>query len=141
MKDEIKENDYEIEFIDPEDLVGFIQDEDLKSSSSASDTKTGYSNENELEEPELKYTDKLVESSNDYIKKRREDTRGRLALAYTILTFLIFFVIIAAGIVDGIIRQVSIVQNLSTLLPLVSGIFLGTLGFVLGYYFKKDSNR
>lgn len=71
------------------------------------------------------------------IELKREDTRGRLAIIYTMLTFLMFGLGFVVSILDAILNDTSIIANLSTVLPLISGIFLGTLGFVLGYYFKK----
>lgn len=71
------------------------------------------------------------------LEQKREDTRGRLALIYTIATFLMFILGFAVAILDAAIRGTSIVDNLTKILPLISGIFLGSLGFVLGYYFRK----
>jgi hypothetical protein len=71
------------------------------------------------------------------IESKREDTRGRLALVYTIATFLMFLLGFVVAVVDAAIRETSIVDNLTKVLPLLSGIFLGSLGFVLGYYFRK----
>lgn len=71
------------------------------------------------------------------IENKREDTRGRLAIIYTVATFSMFFLGFVAALLDAWLRGSSIVDNLSTILPLISGIFLGSLGFVLGYYFRK----
>lgn len=71
------------------------------------------------------------------LKAKREDTRGRLAIIYTLATFLMFLLGFLVSVIDASWRQVSIIDNLSTVLPLISGIFLGSLGFVLGYYFRK----
>jgi len=32
-------------------------------------------------------------------------------------------------------------SNIEIKMPLISGIFLGSLGFVLGYYFKKEESK
>jgi hypothetical protein len=52
--------------------------------------------------------------------------------------FLLGFLV---AIVDALLGQKSIVDGLSTILPLISGIFLGSLGFVLGYYFRKSEGE
>lgn len=69
-----------------------------------------------------------------------EDTRSRLAIMYVGATFLIFFIGIIIAIVDAIRLNASIVTNLMDIIPLLSGIFLGSLGFVIGYYFKKQND-
>lgn len=80
------------------------------------------------------------------LEQKREDTRGRLAIIYTIATFVMFVLGFVVAILDAAIREVPIASTLSTILPLISGIFLGTLGFVLGYYFRQveddnDNNK
>jgi hypothetical protein len=45
------------------------------------------------------------------------------------------------AIIDAIIGNKSIIDGLATILPLISGIFLGSLGFVLGYYFRKEEDK
>ncbi len=79
----------------------------------------------------------IAESNSDSIYSKREDTRSRLAIIYTVLTFIIFFSGMLIAVVDGLARNVSIIENLEVIIPLISGVFLGTLGFVLGYYFRK----
>lgn len=71
------------------------------------------------------------------LNNKREDTRGRLAIIYTVATFIMFGLGFLVSVLDAFWRQVSIIDNLATILPLLSGIFLGSLGFVLGYYFRK----
>ena len=71
------------------------------------------------------------------LDEKREDTRGRLAMIYTICTFIMFILGFAVAILDAAVRGTSIIDNLTKILPLLSGIFLGSLGFVLGYYFRK----
>lgn len=71
------------------------------------------------------------------IQSKREDTRGRLAMVYTVATFLVFGLGFIVAVIDGVLTQTSIVDKLTTLIPLISGVFLGTLGFVLGYYFRR----
>ncbi|MBL8014732.1 MAG: hypothetical protein JNK26_00910 [Candidatus Doudnabacteria bacterium] len=79
----------------------------------------------------------VISTEEVSISRRREDTRGRLAIIYTLATFAMFVLGFAVSVLDAIWRNVSIVQNLGVVLPLISGLFLGTLGFVLGYYFRK----
>lgn len=133
------EVNYDVAFIDPEDLVDFISEN--TESSPDEEVVTPEDIYLQEEEPSLKYTEKLKESSSDYVIKKREDIKGRLALIYTIFTFIIFLLVILVAVIDGIVRKTSIIDNLNTLLPLVSGIFLGSLGFVLGYYFKKEDDK
>lgn len=71
------------------------------------------------------------------IRIKREDVRGQLAIIYTVATFGMFVMTFLVSILDALLRETSIVDSLSTLIPLVSGVFLGSLGFVLGYYFRK----
>lgn len=99
------------------------------------------------EEAEMSYEDGLEEGLNlnpnllksdlDSVIEKKEDTRSRLAIIYLLATFFIFVLGMALAVIDGIIRDVSIVENLKEVLSIISGIFLGTLGFVLGYYFRK----
>jgi hypothetical protein len=83
------------------------------------------------------FVEYLSEKEQADILEKREDTRGRLALIYTVATFIIFGLGFLVAVADGILQKTSIVDNLTKLLPLISGIFLGTLGFVLGYYFRR----
>lgn len=85
----------------------------------------------------LSLNSNLLKSDQDSVIEKQEDTRSRLAIIYLIATFLVFVLGMALAVIDGIVRQVSIVENLKEILSLISGIFLGTLGFVLGYYFRK----
>lgn len=137
-----------IEFIDPNDLIKFIEDtnssKDLKKVKSQENedvTDELSNNLDEYDNEELYYTDKIDEESKDYVVKRQEDTRGRLAIIYTISTFLIFLLTFIVAILDSILRNTSIIDNLTSILPIVSGIFLGSLGFVIGYYFRKGDNE
>jgi len=125
-----------IEFVDPDELIKFIEegqeDQDLENtpddSIQADQTPS-----------DLTYADKILEEATEYVVKKQEDTRGKLAVLYTTFTFIVFILGIFICVLDGIIRQVSIIDNLTSVLPLLSGIFLGTLGFVIGYYFRKDN--
>lgn len=123
-----------IDFIDPKEVIEFdneVPEEDFKDIE-----------ESELESEPTPYADSLKElSAVEYIAKKEEDTRGRLAVLYTLSTFFIFVLGFVVAILDGLIRKVSIIDNISTILPLISGIFLGSLGFVIGYYFKKSDEN
>lgn len=79
--------------------------------------------------------DDSVDSVN--LESKREDVRGRLAIIYTVATFMMFILGFVVSVIDAITRQIPIVDSLKEILPLISGIFLGSLGFVLGYYFRK----
>lgn len=122
-----------IEFFDPEQLVAFSPDKNIQLT--------------EEEDESSEAQDQVIILDDDYyaseiektkILKKREDFRGTLALVYTVSTFLLFLIAMVIAVIDGINRDVSIIENLERLLPLLSGIFLGTLGFVLGYYFRKS---
>lgn len=79
----------------------------------------------------------LAEEGAINILTKREDFRGRLAIIYTVATFSMFVLGFLVAILDSALTGSSLVQNLASILPLISGIFLGTLGFVLGYYFRQ----
>lgn len=83
----------------------------------------------------------LAQQEAATILQRRENTRGILAILYTIATFIMFLLGFVVAILDAQWRQVSIVETLTNILPLISGIFLGTLGFVLGYYFRQTEEE
>ncbi len=125
-----------IEFVDPDELIKFIEegqeDQDLENTPDDSIQADQTSSD-------LTYADKILEEATEYVVKKQEDTRGKLAVLYTTFTFIVFILGIFICVLDGIIRQVSIIDNLTSVLPLLSGIFLGTLGFVIGYYFRKDN--
>lgn len=144
-----KADRFGIDFVDPDELIDFIEEEKSTESprpptqvdkeSQETDVTESVEDLDEFEdEDDLTFTDKIVEEASEYVVKRKEDTRGRLAVLYTVFTFIIFIIGIAICVLDGLNRSVSIIDNLSTVLPLLSGLFLGTLGFVLGYYFRKD---
>lgn len=157
MENQDKTN--QIVFIDPDELIQFVEEgshdfnepseEDSKPSSEEEQVTSApiqneevddedddeYLSDEEFEKIfEKKYSDEMDKSN---ILKKRESTRGTLAIIYTLFTFLIFGVGILVATLDGINRDVSIIDNLKEILPLISGIFLGSLGFVLGYYFRR----
>lgn len=127
-----------IDFVDPDELIKFIE-EGQEESDLDIDVPSPESDQEDINEPQdMAFADKIAEEASEYVVKKQEDIRGRLAVLYTVFTFLIFILGIFICVLDGIVRQVSIIDNLSAVLPLLSGIFLGTLGFVIGYYFRKD---
>jgi nitrogen fixation/metabolism regulation signal transduction histidine kinase len=128
------DQEYDIAFIDPNEIIEFIQDH------SEDDVDLNDPTEEEVDDP-LLYTTQIIEDSKEYVTKRQEDTRGKLAIIYTLCTFGIFLLMITVAVLDGVLRKVSIIENLTTLIPLISGVFLGSLGFVLGYYFKKEDTE
>lgn len=83
----------------------------------------------------------LVQQEAVNILKKREDTRGRLAIIYILATFMMFVLGFVVAVLDAVWRNVSIAETLGAILPLISGIFLGTLGFVLGYYFRQAEDE
>ncbi|MCA9381078.1 hypothetical protein KC678_02340 [Candidatus Dojkabacteria bacterium] len=85
--------------------------------------------------------DLIISSAVESVYRKREDTRSRLALIYTIFTFFVFIFAMVIAVLDGLVRKVSIIDNLSVVIPLISGVFLGTLGFVLGYYFRREEEK
>ncbi|BCX14127.1 MAG: hypothetical protein KatS3mg085_659 [Candidatus Dojkabacteria bacterium] len=121
-----------IEFIDPNELISFEENTDDEENTISEESFEEVLSEYKQDE----YAQKIDQTS---ILRKREDYRGILALVYTACTFIVFLVVIAISVIDGLNRDVSIIVNLKETIPLVSGVFLGTLGFVLGYYFKKDN--
>ena len=82
---------------------------------------------------------KLTSDTN--IEKQREDTRSEIALYYVKG----FLVIVAFALILGLLLvylgKISF-ENLTNILVTLSGILSGTLGFVVGYYFKSsDSDK
>ena len=141
----------DVEILSSEDLIELA--EELNRKDGFTPNAPANSTEDQIEEDDLEeeadqsydegLEDGLTISSDfsdyksDSVIEKREDTRSRLALTYTILTFMIFLCGMLIAVVDGLYRKVSIIDNLSEIIPLISGVFLGSLGFVLGYYFRK----
>lgn len=143
--------EYELGFIDQDDLVDFVSEENEISDGERGTEPTqegqlesSYPMPAEEEGDDLipVLMEKKVKSAlnEESVLTKRENTRGRLALIYTLATFLVFLVGIFVAVLDGLNREVSIIENLKEVVPLFSGVYLGTLGFVLGYYFKNDEN-
>ncbi len=83
--------------------------------------------------PEVSPKDQIKE----VLSSKREDTRGRLALIFVFGFFAILTISsILAGLSEG-----NKVDNLKEALITVSGILSGPLGFVIGYYFRKQEEE
>jgi hypothetical protein len=139
-------NDREIIFLDPNDLVGFIDESMADEAATPARQREEYGDLDALADQLSKDTDltisnELIENAEEYVIKRQEDTRGKLAVIYTIATFIIFILGFGVAIMDASTNKTSIIDNLQKILPLLSGIFLGTLGFVLGYYFRTRDEK
>ncbi len=131
--------------------VASVFNEDEKSDTTISQPAAAprYDEEDLAEESDLSYEEGIedaLESTDfadyekDSVLQKKEDTRSRLAIIFMVLTFVVFIFAMLIAVLDGILRKVSIVDNLATVIPLISGVFLGTLGFVLGYYFKESTD-
>lgn len=88
----------------------------------------------------LNLNNEIIPKPEDVVVRRREYTRSRLALLYTIATFVIFFLGMTIAVIDGLINNSDIVDNLREVISIISGVFLGSLGFVLGYYFRRPED-
>lgn len=128
----------DIIFLDPEEMIADEDFEFVPEDSQAQEAIEDVASQNRVN---LEQITREVESVSGYVIKKKEETRGILALTYIRATFLVFFLGFFVSILDGVINQSSIVANLEKLLPIISGIFLGTLGFVIGYYFRKDEEE
>lgn len=69
----------------------------------------------------------------DLVSVKREDTRGRLALAFIAG----FFVILVIGMLIAALNEGDKVDSTKEILLTISGILSGPLGFVVGYYFRS----
>lgn len=69
--------------------------------------------------------------------EKQEDTRGRLAQLYLIGFFVIM---IAASLASLIIKTESgsQIDNLKEVILTISGVLSGPLGFIIGFYFRKN---
>lgn len=132
-----KKSDTFIQFIDPQELIEFIPDKDLGSVEMESEDESievlGTSDS-------MRITESIKVDAESYAIVKKEDTRGRLAIIYTVATLLIFVFVILLSFIESIINKTSLVANLTQIIPLISGVLFGTLGFVLGYYFRNDTN-
>lgn len=71
---------------------------------------------------------------SEQVTKKRESTRSYIALVYVVA----YLGIVVAMLIIGAYKNYSIEDNKDMLLA-ISGILSGPLGFVIGYYFKADS--
>jgi hypothetical protein len=151
VDEEIKDQGIErkhIEFIDPEEFITFVQDENLNLDETTPEETPTAGERGDVVEDEVPIEEEILPTDipqkvnlaieQSKVLEKREDTRGRLAVIYTFATFLIFLIGIGVSVIDGINRDVSIIDNLKDTISLFSGVFLGTLGFILGYYFKSS---
>ena len=123
----------DVEFIDPQEIVKFLPNEKVFDDRQPAAAK--------VSKPSMEYANKIEEKASEYVIKKQEDVRSNLAVIYVIGTFIIFLLGFAVAVFDAVNRNVSVIDNLKEILTLLSGIFLGTLGFVLGYYFKKGEGK
>jgi len=68
--------------------------------------------------------------------EKREGTRSQIALYYVVG----FLLLIGSALLLFSLRDLT-VNDLRDLLLALSGILSGPLGFIIGYYFKSESNR
>jgi hypothetical protein len=139
-----KNNDTFIEFIDPDDLIEFIPDENLGKGTNSLDIDESEEDSDieVLGTPHpLKIAESIKEDAEAYSIVKKEDTRGRLAIIYTVATLLIFVFVILLSFIESLVNKTSLVDNLTKIIPLISGVLFGTLGFVLGYYFRNENNE
>ncbi len=133
-----KKSDTFIQFIDPQELIEFIPDKDLGSV----EMEPGDESIEVLGTSDpMRITESIKVDAESYAIVKKEDTRGRLAIIYTVATLLIFVFVILLSFIESIINKTSLVANLTQIIPLISGVLFGTLGFVLGYYFRNDTNE
>ncbi len=123
-----KKEDTFIQFIDPEELIEFIPDESFGTQ------------EAEISEEPLRIAESILEEAESYSIKKKEDTRERLAIIYTVATLSIFVFVIILSFIESLVNKTNLVTTLREIIPLISGVLFGTLGFVLGYYFRNDNN-
>lgn len=127
----MKNDETFIQFIDPEDIIEFIPDDALLEN--VGDEATS--------EAPFRVADSIIEEAESYSIKKKEDTRERLAIIYTVATLGIFVFVIILSFIESLVNKSDLVANLKEIIPLISGVLFGTLGFVLGYYFRNDSNE
>lgn len=107
-----------IDLIDPLEL--------LKEDFSVMDEKGAIHEKIDEEDLEdgLNLSPDIVSPNGDAVFVKREDTRSRLATIYTLATFFIFILGMLIAVLDGLHRNVSIIANLSEVIPLISGVVL-----------------
>ena len=71
------------------------------------------------------------------IKKKKEAARERLAYVFVIG----LFIIIIIAMILGFTSDQEHVQNIIDLVLAISGVLSGPLGFIVGYYYKKQEEE
>lgn len=71
------------------------------------------------------------------LKKKRELVREKLAIVFVIGLFLILII----GSILGFASDKEQVQNITDLILAFSGVLSGPLGFIIGYYFKRQEEE
>ncbi len=139
-------------FIDPAELAEIFKEEkDRTKAPAAPQTKEEEIDEDDLiDEAEQSYDEgfedglssvEITNIAQDSLLEKREDTRSRIYIIFKVLNFSVFVLIIIVSVIDGLARNVSIIENLERAIPLISGVFLGSLGFVVGYYFRSGDDQ
>lgn len=87
-----------------------------------------------IPEPESDYSVPGIQKGQ--LDFKREDTRSKIALCYVKgFLYIIAFALIACLVLLSFGKITF--ENLTAILVTLSGILSGTLGFVIGYYFKS----
>lgn len=71
------------------------------------------------------------------LKKKRESTREKLAYVFVIGLFAIIIIVT----IFGYVSDKDQVQNITDLVLAISGVLSGPLGFIIGYYFKRQEEE
>lgn len=71
------------------------------------------------------------------VKIKKEDTRGKFAIFFLIG----FFLVVLIGIVIGSMAESENVKNMTQIILTISGILSGPLGFIVGYYFRRQEEE
>ena len=98
------------------------------------------SNGNQGQELSAELYENQPPSETGYVIERREHTRSLIAFYYV----LGFLVIVVAALISSFImlwRDKIEFENVTGILVTISGILSGPLGFIIGYYFKAQSDE
>ncbi len=71
------------------------------------------------------------------LKKKKEAARERLAIVFVIG----LFIVILVGMVLAYLGDETKVQNITQTIVSISGVLTGPLGFIIGYYFRKQEEE
>lgn len=71
------------------------------------------------------------------LRKKKETARERLAIVFVIG----LFIIITIGMVLGYLGDSEKVENITRIVISISGVLTGPLGFIIGYYFRKQEEE